>query len=46
MNQQLEDWYRQADAVKELYPSFNFKREAANRDFLACCAPACGAESL
>lgn len=34
MNQQLEDWYRQADAVKELYPSFNFKREAANRDFL------------
>ncbi len=34
MNQQLDQWYRQADDVKALYPSFDFKKESENRDFL------------
>lgn len=34
MNQQLEQWYRQAEGVKALYPSFDFRRESADRDFL------------
>ena len=34
MNQQLNEWYRQANAMKELYPNFDFKTEAQNRDFL------------
>lgn len=32
--QQVSDWYRQAKQVKELYPGFDLKAEAANRDFL------------
>lgn len=34
MQQQMNDWYRQAEAMKELYPSFDLKTETANRDFL------------
>ncbi len=33
--QQIDSWYSQADKVKELYPSFDFKTEAQNPDFLA-----------
>lgn len=33
-NAQLNEWYRQADTMKELYPDFNFKAELANRDFV------------
>ena len=33
--QQIDDWYKQADKVKELYPSFDFKTEAQNPDFLS-----------
>lgn len=33
-NAQLETWYKEAEAVKSLYPSFDFKAEAQNRDFL------------
>lgn len=32
--QQLNNWYAESERVKELYPSFDFKTEAANRDFL------------
>lgn len=31
---QLDIWYREAEAVKSIYPSFDFKTEATNRDFL------------
>lgn len=31
---QLDTWYREAEAVKSIYPSFDFKTEATNRDFL------------
>ena len=33
--QQIDDWYKQADAVKEIYPSFDFKKEAQNPEFLS-----------
>jgi hypothetical protein len=33
--QQIDAWYQQADKVKEIYPSFDFKTEAQNPDFLA-----------
>ena len=32
--QQLSAWYAEAEKVKEVYPSFDFKSEAINRDFL------------
>ena len=32
--QQLDTWYQEADRVKELYPSFDFKKEAQNPEFL------------
>ena len=31
---QLESWYKEAEALKKVYPSFDFKAEASNRDFL------------
>ena len=33
--QQIDEWYQQADKVKELYPSFDFKTEAQNPEFLS-----------
>ena len=33
--QQIDSWYREADKVKELYPSFDFKTEAQNPEFLS-----------
>lgn len=33
--QQIDTWYREADKVKELYPSFDFKKEAQNPEFLS-----------
>ena len=33
-NQQIETWYKEADRVKELYPSFDFKAEVQNKQFL------------
>ena len=33
--QQIDDWYREADKVKEIYPSFDFKTEAQNPEFLS-----------
>lgn len=33
--QQIDDWYKQADKVKEIYPSFDLATEAQNPDFLA-----------
>ena len=33
--QQIDTWYKQADKVKELYPSFDFKKEAQNPEFLS-----------
>jgi len=32
--QQLDEWYRSADKVKELYPSFDFKTEVQNPEFI------------
>jgi hypothetical protein len=32
--QQIDSWYKEADKVKELYPSFDFKKEAQNPEFL------------
>ena len=32
--QQIDSWYREADKVKEIYPSFDFKKEAQNPEFL------------
>lgn len=32
--QQYSKWYAEGERVKELYPSFDFRTEAANRDFL------------
>ena len=33
--QQIDSWYKQADKVKEIYPSFDFKTEAQNPEFLS-----------
>ena len=33
--QQIDSWYQEADKVKELYPSFDFKTEAQNPEFLS-----------
>lgn len=33
--QQLDTWYKEADKVKELYPSFDLKKEAQNPEFLS-----------
>lgn len=33
-NEQIEAWYREAEAMKSVYPSFDFKAESMNRDFL------------
>lgn len=33
--QQIDSWYREADRVKELYPSFDFKTEAQNPEFIS-----------
>lgn len=33
--QQIDSWYKEADKVKELYPSFDFKAEAQNPEFLS-----------
>lgn len=32
--QQIDTWYKEADEVKKLYPSFDFKTEAQNPEFL------------
>ena len=32
--QKLNQWYAQGEKMKELYPSFDFRAEAANRDFM------------
>ena len=33
--QQIDNWYKEADKVKELYPSFDFKTEAQNPEFIS-----------
>ena len=33
--QQIDSWYQEADRVKEIYPSFDFKKEAQNPEFLS-----------
>lgn len=35
IQQQIDSWYREADKVKELYPSFDFEIEAQNPEFLS-----------
>lgn len=34
-NRQIDAWYQQAEKVKELYPSFDFRTEAQNPEFLS-----------
>lgn len=34
MNSQLNEWYRQAEALKQIYPTFDFRAECQNRDFM------------
>lgn len=34
MNDQLNNWYRQAEEVKAIYPDFDFRAECANTDFI------------
>ena len=34
-NRQIDTWYQQAEKVKELYPSFDFRTEAQNPEFLS-----------
>lgn len=34
MQRQLADWTRQGEALKELYPTFDFKTEVSSSDFL------------
>ena len=31
---QIDNWYREAETVKNIYPSFDFKAECQNKDFL------------
>ena len=33
-NEQLAQWYKQGEEVKQLYPTFDLRTEATNRDFL------------
>ena len=33
--QQIDSWYKEAEKVRELYPSFDFKKEAQNPEFLS-----------
>lgn len=32
--QKLQEWYAEAERVREIYPAFDFKAEATDRDFL------------
>ena len=34
MDAQINDWYKQAEAVKGIYPNFDFRAECQNREFL------------
>lgn len=34
VQQQIDNWHREAEKVKEIYPSFDFKAEAQNPEFL------------
>ena len=34
MNEQLNEWYREAEQVKALYPDFDFRNECQNREFI------------
>ena len=42
--QQIDAWYQEADKVKELYPSFDFKAEAQNPEFLSLLKSGVGVE--
>ena len=42
--QQIDTGYKQADAVKEIYPSFNFKAEVQNPQFLELLKSGVGVE--
>ena len=42
--QQLANWYNEADRVKEIYPSFDFKAEVQNPEFLSLLKSGVGVE--
>ena len=42
--QQIEAWYKEGDAVKQMYPSFNFKAEVQNPKFLELLKSGVGVE--
>lgn len=43
--QQLAKWYQEAEAVKAKYPSFDFRTECQNRDFLGLLKAGVGVEN-
>ena len=44
MQKQLDTWYAEGEKVKELYPSFDFKTEAQNSEFLQLLKSGVGVE--
>ena len=42
--QQIDKWYQEGNAVKEMYPSFDFKTEAQNPEFLKLLKSGVGVE--
>jgi len=42
--QQIDSWYKEADKVKELYPSFDFRKEAQSPEFLSLLKSGVGVE--
>ena len=42
--QQIDTWYQEADKVKEIYPSFDFRKEAQNPEFLSLLKSGVGVE--
>ena len=44
VQQQIDMWYKEADKVKEIYPSFDFRTEAQNPEFLSLLKSGVGVE--
>ena len=44
VQQQIDMWYKEGDKVKELYPSFDFRTEAQNPEFLSLLKSGVGVE--
>ena len=44
VQQQLDSWYKEGEKVKEIYPSFDFRAEAQNPEFLSLLKSGVGVE--